>query len=82
MANFHTYTLSETIDIIGVLIVVVLIPLAVLLAAKIIVPFLNERALLKTEIRRSDSEEEARYYKKKLRRLYLKHIPFIGFFFK
>ncbi len=82
MANIQAYTLSETIDIIVVLVIVVLIPFAVFVASNVVVPFLDERAYLKMEIKRSTNENEADYYKKRLKILYLQHIPFIGLFIK
>lgn len=82
MANIQTYTLSETIDIIVILVIVVLIPFAVFVAANVVVPFLDERAYLKMEIKRSTNQNEAAYYKKRLKYLYLRHIPFIGLFIK
>lgn len=82
MANIQAYTLSETIDIIVILIIVVIIPFAVFVAANVVVPFLDERAYLKMEIKRSSNENEADYYKKRLKNLYLQHIPFIGLFIK
>lgn len=44
-------------------------------------PFLREREYIKMEIKRSFDEEEYRYWKRRLKKLYLRSIPFIGRFF-
>ena len=48
---------------------------------KSIAPFLSERENIKMEMSRSYSEKEYRYWKRELRRLYLRSIPVIGRFF-
>ena len=45
-------------------------------------PFINEYKYIKMEIGRSFDEERYQYWKKELRRLYLRYLPFIGRFFR
>lgn len=47
----------------------------------IIRPFLREREYIKMEMKRSFDEDEYRYWKHRLKKLYLRSIPFIGKFF-
>ncbi len=47
----------------------------------IIVPLMKEREYIKMEMQRSFNEEAYRYWKKELKRAYLRHIPFIGRFY-
>lgn len=46
------------------------------------IPFKRERDNIKMEIARSGKEEEYRYWKRKLKNLYLSSIPLIGRFFR
>jgi len=66
-----------------VVIITALLIVSIVLYHSVILPFIEERKYLKMELRRSEYDgEEYRYYKKKLNRLYLSCIPFIGRFFK
>ena len=67
---------------IALVIILVLIMIIFAFCENVIIPFLDERSYIKMEINRSDSSSERRYWKKKLRKSYLKQIPLIGLFFK
>jgi len=64
------------------LIIVVLISLIIVFCSNVIIPFLEERHYIKMELSDSESRSERRYWKKELRKLYLRQIPIIGLFFK
>ena len=61
---------------------IILAPVAVLaviaLCTRIIAPFSQRRAYIKTEMCRAYDKREYRYWKKELKKLYLEQIPFIG----
>ncbi len=61
-----------------VIVSIIFIPLfSAVYYTKVLKPFLRMRAYIKMEIDRSD-EEEYRYWKRQLKRLYVYHIPFVG----
>ncbi len=76
MANTHD---TFPTYIIGVAIVIFFVLLVVYF--EIIAPLMEDRARIKMEMYRSYDEEEYRYWKRELKRLYLRHIPLIGRFF-
>ena len=41
-------------------------------------PFTEDRRYIKTEMERAYNEKEYRYWKQKLKKLYISQIPFIG----
>ncbi len=47
-----------------------------------IVPFLEKRKYIKMEMERSTDDDRYRYWKKRLKQLYLHSMPVIGRFFK
>ena len=63
-------------------IMLILIPFIILFCDKVVIPFIDERSSLKIELSCSESTAEKRYWKKELRKLYLRQIPLIGMFFK
>lgn len=48
--------------------------------ANTVIPFFNRRRYLKMEIARADDDDEYYYWKDKLKRHYIRHIPLIGRF--
>lgn len=46
------------------------------------IPFKEERDYIKMEMARSFEEKEYRYWRRELKRLYLRSIPLIGRFFR
>jgi len=77
-----TYTYGTEEDMLVVLGSAVLIFFVLLaLYFNFIVPLVKEREYVKMEMRRSYSEDEYRFWKRELRRVYLRHIPIIGRFF-
>jgi len=77
-----TYTYGTEEDMLVVLGSAVLIFFVLLaLYFNLIVPLVKEREYVKMEMRRSYSEDEYRFWKRELRRVYLRHIPIIGRFF-
>jgi len=76
------YTYGAEEDMLVVLGSAVLIFFVLLaLYFNLIVPLVKEREYVKMEMRRSYSEDEYRFWKRELRRVYLRHIPIIGRFF-
>ena len=47
-----------------------------------LLPFKEERDYIKMEMARSYEEDEYRYWRRELRKLYLRSIPLIGRFFR
>lgn len=72
-------TQGDMILLLGVIFLIFFVTLAFYF--NVIAPFVQEREYIKREINRSDGEEYY-YWKRKLRRLYLAHIPIIGRFFR
>ncbi len=62
-------------------ITVILFFVALALYFYILSPIMRMRKYFKSEIQRSQGKEKE-YWKKKLRKLYMQYIPFIGRFFK
>ncbi len=76
----YTYGTEEDILIVlGSAILILFVLLA--LYFNFIAPLVKEREYVKMEMRRSYSEDEYRFWKRELRRVYLRHIPIIGRFF-
>lgn len=44
----------------------------------VIKPFVEEKRYIKSEIKRAYNEKERKYWKKKLKKLYIAYIPIIG----
>lgn len=70
---------TETMIAIAVFVILVIF---IVVFINAYLPFKERRDYIKMEIGRSDSEREYRYWKKELKRLYIKSIPLIGRFFK
>ncbi|MBO5930462.1 MAG: hypothetical protein J6Q27_04120 [Clostridia bacterium] len=79
MENSTDTLFSQDTFLTFILVAVVLFILFAILIDRII-PFIEECEDIKREIARADSEKEYLRWKKKLRRLYLSCIPFIGRF--
>lgn len=77
MANTQLYTVSIIIICMFFLIIMV-----AGLYVNNIKPLLKEREYIKMEIKRSFSKREYKYWKNKLKKLYLQHIPLIGRFWR
>ena len=78
MAN--TYGTEEDVLVfLGAIVFFLFVLLA--LYFNIVLPFIKDREYVKMEMRRSYSEDEYRFWKRELRRVYLRHIPIIGRFF-
>ena len=76
----YTYgTEEDMLVVLGSAVLIFFVLLA--LYFNFIVPFVKEREYVKMEMRRSYSEDEYRFWKRELRRVYLRHIPIIGRFF-
>ena len=60
----------------------VLFVVLVLVIVQVVIPFTRDRNYIKMEIDRADNEKDYKFWKKQLKRLYLKHIPIVGFFIK
>lgn len=71
---------QDTYEITALLLILA-IPFILLFASvfhlNVVRPFLKERSYIKMEMGRSN-EEEYRYWKRELRKLYIYHIPFVG----
>lgn len=78
MINIYD-TEGDMLIILGLAVLILFVLLAIYF--DIIHPLIKEREYLKMEMRRSYNEYEYRYWKRELRRLYLRHIPIIGRFF-
>ena len=67
-----------------VLIAAVLVGTIVVIAifVNFFIPFKEERDYIKMEMERSFEEDEYRYWRRELKRLYLRSIPFIGRFLR
>ena len=61
---------------------IVLIIAFIVLYVEIFIPFNEERQYIKMEINRSCSKQEYKYWKKEMKKLYLKSIPIIRWFVK
>ena len=77
MENFYSFDFLAFI-IAGVLFLFLLFALAM---AENLKAFIEERRYLKMEIKNS-SKSTVHYWKRRLRRLYITHIPFLGPIFK
>lgn len=66
--------------VLGIIILIFII--AILVQAFIIVPFREERSYIKMEMKRSTDRNIYLFWKRQLKRLYLKSIPIIGRFIK
>ena len=76
----YTYgTEEDMLLVLGSAVLIFFVLLA--LYFNLIVPLVKEREYVKMEMRRSYSEDEYRFWKRELRRVYLRHIPIIGRFF-
>ena len=76
----YTYgTEEDMLVVLGSAVLIFFVLLA--LYFKFIVPLVKEREYVKMEMRRSYSEDEYRFWKRELRRVYIRHIPIIGRFF-
>ena len=76
----YTYgTEEDMLVVLGSAVLIFFVLLA--LYFNFIVPLVKERENVKMEMRRSYSEDEYRFWKRELRRVYLRHIPIIGRFF-
>lgn len=47
-----------------------------------IIPLMEERRYIKMEMKRADSEQEYRYWKRELRGVYMRRFPFVRHFVK
>ena len=52
------------------------------LCVKVFIPFKKQRDYIKMEMKRSLEEQEYRYWRRELKKLYLQAIPLIGKFFR
>ncbi len=77
------YTYDNTEDTFLIFAFVVIIGFFIVLAFyfNVIAPFMKARDYIKMEMQRSDGERY-KYWKSELKRLYIRHIPFIGRFFR
>lgn len=66
--------------IFGIVLIIAFIVLS--LYVEIFIPFNEERQYIKMEINRSCSKQEYKYWKKEMKKLYLKSIPIIRWFVK
>lgn len=73
--------LSYTEIIIVIIIVIIILFFFVAFFINSYLPFMEERKYIKMEIGRTNGSEY-RYWKKRLKNLYLSHIPIIRRFFK
>ena len=78
MANTHGIE-EDVLIFLGSIVLIFFIVLAFYF--NVIAPFLKERDYVKMEMQRSYSEDEYRFWKRELRKVYLRHIPIIGRFF-
>ena len=66
----------------GIVIISIVVAVAVIcvfmLCVSVIIPILEERAYLKTEMKRASSSGEYRYRKRQLKKLYWRSIPVVG----
>ncbi len=69
-------------ELIIIILVILLFFIAMASVVYIIVPLIRARRFIKMEMGRSFNESEYRYWKRELKRLYLRHIPIIGRFFR
>lgn len=70
---------NKGIIILFVIFIIIFILLALYL--NVITPFIRERAYIKMEIKSSGTEEEYYYWKRELKRMYLRKIPIFGRFY-
>lgn len=66
--------------IFGIVLIIAFIVLS--LYVELFIPFNEERQYIKMEINRSCSKQEYKYWKKEMKKLYLKSIPIIRWFVK
>ena len=52
------------------------------LCVKVFIPFKKQRDYIKMEMKRSDEEQEYRYWRNELKKLYLQAIPLVGKLFR
>lgn len=76
------YELTYTEALIFILLCLFIFLLIAALFFKKMFQYINERESIKAEMQSSFSRREYLYWKRKLKRLYLKYLPFIGRFFK
>ena len=78
----NTYVLSQDIIIMIIIVAILLCLIGVGIWLSFLGPFMDQRTYIIMEIKRSNSKNEYRYWKKQLKKLYLESIPLIGRFFK
>ena len=79
--NYSTDTLLNDKFLMEIIVVVIGIFLIISLYVNFYIPFKKERDYIKMEMERSYKQDEYRHWQRKLKRLYLRSIPFIGRFF-
>lgn len=70
-------TESSYIAMHGIILLIFIFMILAVFCVKVLVPFVRERSYIKTEINRTDGEE-LYYWKRELKKLYLRQIPFFG----
>ncbi len=78
----NTYAFSQDIILLIIIATILLCLIGVGIWLSFLEPFMDQRAYIIMEIKRSNSKNEYRYWKKQLKKLYLESIPLIGRFFK
>ncbi len=73
---------NVTILLLMILIFIVLFVALVLFITRVVMPFNISRNYILMEMERADTDEEYDHWKKELRKLYLRNIPFFGRFVK
>lgn len=61
-----------------ILSVIIVLFFAMAFYANVLRPFFEAKQYVKSEIRRACTESERRYWQRKLKKLYITHIPIIG----
>ena len=77
----YSYGSEKDICLILILIIIIGSFLFLVFTFNVVMPFIEERNYIKMEMKRSE-DEEYYHWKRKLKRLYLSYIPFIGWFFR
>lgn len=72
--------MGMSIILISAILVLITFLLIMNVVLKNLLPFFRERKYIKLEIERSEKEEEYFYWKRELRNLYLRSIPFAEWF--
>ena len=78
----NTYAFSQDIIIIIIIVAILLCLIGVGIWLSFLRPFMDKRAYIIMEMKRSSSINEYKYWKKQLKKLYLGSIPIIGGLFK